>query len=204
LDGRDLARVQVALRGAGPLELLARGIVTSAAPLAAGFTLGAPLHHGHGRVGERRLLRDPDPRRAKDVAARAAGGGAARRVGAPRNRAANRAAACETRDPLRDPAQYDPLVSDLHRGVRPHPRRTAGFTLEHYRALASGGGMGRFAINSLIVTGIAVPLQILLSAAAGHALARGRFAGKGVTLGLATAFLILPRQVTLVPLYLLF
>jgi len=81
---------------------------------------------------------------------------------------------------------------------------SGGFTLEHYRALGQGSGMGRFALNSLLVTGIAVPLQILLSAAAGHALARGRFAGKGVTLGLATAFLILPRQVTLVPLYLLF
>jgi multiple sugar transport system permease protein len=88
--------------------------------------------------------------------------------------------------------------------VAPSDWWTGGFTLEHYRALGSGSGIGRFAINSLIVTGIAVPLQILLSAAAGHALARGRFAGKGVTLGLATAFLILPRQVTLVPLYLLF
>ncbi|HEY3156374.1 MAG TPA: carbohydrate ABC transporter permease [Candidatus Eisenbacteria bacterium] len=88
--------------------------------------------------------------------------------------------------------------------VAPSDWWTGGFTLEHYRALGSGSGIGRFAINSLIVTGIAVPLQILLSAAAGHALARGRFAWKGVTLGLATAFLILPRQVTLVPLYLLF
>ena len=88
--------------------------------------------------------------------------------------------------------------------VAPSDWWTGGFTLDHYRALGSGSGIGRFAINSLIVTGIAVPLQILLSAAAGHALARSRFAGKGVTLGLATAFLILPRQVTLVPLYLLF
>jgi len=77
------------------------------------------------------------------------------------------------------------------------------FTLEHYRALWSGGPMGRFAFNSILVSCIAVPLQILLAAAAGHALARSRFLGRGVTLGLATAFLILPRQVTLVPLYLL-
>jgi multiple sugar transport system permease protein len=79
-----------------------------------------------------------------------------------------------------------------------------GWTLDHYRALTQSGGMGRFAVNSLLVSAIAVPLQIVLSAAAGHALARGRFVGKGVFLGLATAFLILPRQVTLVPLYLLF
>ncbi len=88
--------------------------------------------------------------------------------------------------------------------IAPSDWWTGGLTLEHYRALASGGPMGRFALNSIIVTGVAVPLQILLSAAAGHALARGRFAGRGVFLGLATAFLILPRQVTLVPLYLLF
>jgi multiple sugar transport system permease protein len=77
------------------------------------------------------------------------------------------------------------------------------FSLEHYRALFSGGPMARFALNSVIVTAIAVPIQILLAAAAGHALARVRFVGRGVFLALATAFLILPRQVTLVPLYLL-
>ncbi len=76
-------------------------------------------------------------------------------------------------------------------------------SLEHYRDLFSGGPMPRFALNSIIVTAIAVPIQILLAAAAGHALARARFMGRGVFLALATAFLILPRQVTLVPLYLL-
>ncbi|HEX7078969.1 MAG TPA: carbohydrate ABC transporter permease [Candidatus Eisenbacteria bacterium] len=76
-------------------------------------------------------------------------------------------------------------------------------TLAHYRDLWSGGPMARFTVNSLVVTGVAVPIQILLSAAAGHALARARFVGRGVFLALATAFLILPRQVTLIPLYLL-
>jgi multiple sugar transport system permease protein len=76
-------------------------------------------------------------------------------------------------------------------------------SLVHYRDLFSGGPMGRFTLNSIVVTGIAVPIQILLAAAAGHALARVRFVGRGVFLALATAFLILPRQVTLVPLYLL-
>jgi len=46
------------------------------------------------------------------------------------------------------------------------------FSLEHYRELWTGGPMARFTINSLVVTGVAVPLQILLSAAAGHAIAR--------------------------------
>jgi multiple sugar transport system permease protein len=76
-------------------------------------------------------------------------------------------------------------------------------TLEHYRTLWSGGPMGRFALNSLVVSCVAVPIQLLLAAAAGHALARSRFLGRGLTLGLATAFLVLPRQVTLIPLYLL-
>jgi multiple sugar transport system permease protein len=88
--------------------------------------------------------------------------------------------------------------------IAPSDWWTGGLTLDHYRALGRSGGMGRFAVNSFLVTAIAVPLQILLSAAAGHALARGRFVAKGVYLGMATAFLILPRQVTLVPLYLLF
>jgi multiple sugar transport system permease protein len=76
-------------------------------------------------------------------------------------------------------------------------------TLDHYRALASGGPMGRFALNSIVVSCVALPLQILLAAAAGHALARARFLGRGATFALATAFLVLPRQVTLIPLYLL-
>jgi multiple sugar transport system permease protein len=78
------------------------------------------------------------------------------------------------------------------------------FTLEHYRDLWTGGPMARFALNSAIVTGVAVPLQVLFAAAAGHALARARFLGRGALLALATAFLILPKQVLLVPLYLLF
>jgi multiple sugar transport system permease protein len=78
------------------------------------------------------------------------------------------------------------------------------FTLDHYRDLWTGGPMGRFGLNSLIVTGVAVPIQVLLAAAAGHALARSRFLGQGALLALATAFLILPKQVLLVPLYLLF
>ena len=76
-------------------------------------------------------------------------------------------------------------------------------SLEHYRAILSGGPMARFALNSIVVTAVAVPIQVLFAAAAGHALARARFVGRGVFLALATAFLILPRQVTLVPLYLL-
>ena len=76
-------------------------------------------------------------------------------------------------------------------------------SLENYRDLAQGGPMARFTLNSILVTGIAVPIQILLAAAAGHALARSRFLGRGALLALATAFLVLPKQVTLIPLYLL-
>jgi len=78
------------------------------------------------------------------------------------------------------------------------------FSLAHYRDLWHGGPMARFALNSVLVTGVAVPLQIFLAAAAGHALARTRFLGRGALLALATAFLILPKQVILAPLYLLF
>jgi multiple sugar transport system permease protein len=78
------------------------------------------------------------------------------------------------------------------------------FSLQHYRDLWSGGPMARFAFNSILVTAVAVPIQVLFSAAAGHALARSRFFGRGTLIAAATAFLILPKQVLLVPLYLLF
>ena len=87
--------------------------------------------------------------------------------------------------------------------VAPSDWWTGARTLEHYRALAAGGPVGRFALNSLVVSAVSVPLELLFAAAAGHALARGRFAGRGVFLGLAAVFLILPKQVLLVPLYLL-
>ena len=74
---------------------------------------------------------------------------------------------------------------------------------DHYRALAAGGPVGRFALNSILVSGIAVPLTLLFAAAAGHALARTGHGGRGLFLGLAAVFLILPKQVLLVPLYLL-
>jgi multiple sugar transport system permease protein len=77
-------------------------------------------------------------------------------------------------------------------------------SLEHYRGLWTGGPMARFTLNSLVVTGVAVPIQVLFAAAAGHAIARSGFFGRGTLLALATAFLILPKQVLLVPLYLLF
>jgi multiple sugar transport system permease protein len=76
-------------------------------------------------------------------------------------------------------------------------------TLDHYRTLGTGGPVGRFALNSILVSGIAVPLELLFAAAAGHALARRGSAGRGLFLGLAAVFLILPKQVLLVPLYLL-
>jgi multiple sugar transport system permease protein len=87
--------------------------------------------------------------------------------------------------------------------VAPSDWWSGGLTLDHYRALVGGGPVGRFAANSIAVSGVAVPLQLLLAAAAGHALARGGFAGRGLFLGLAGVFLILPKQVLLVPLYLL-
>jgi multiple sugar transport system permease protein len=93
------------------------------------------------------------------------------------------------------------LGSDLP--IAPSDWWAGRLTLDHYRALASGGPIGRFTLNSILVSGVAVPLDLILAAAAGHALARGRFAGRGLFLALAAVFLILPKQVLLVPLYLL-
>jgi multiple sugar transport system permease protein len=87
--------------------------------------------------------------------------------------------------------------------VAPSDWWSGRLTLDHYRVLGTGGPMGRFALNSILVTGIAVPLTLLFAAAAGHALARGTVVGRGLLLGLAAVFLILPKQVLLVPLYLL-
>jgi putative chitobiose transport system permease protein len=60
---------------------------------------------------------------------------------------------------------------------------------------------GTYALNSLIVAFSAVALMVGLSAAAAYPLARMRFRGRSMIIGLLLASLLIPEQVLLVPLY---
>ena len=56
------------------------------------------------------------------------------------------------------------------------------------------GNIGRYAVNSAIVTGVSVTLILVLGAAAAFALSRYRFRGRAVVMGIFALGLLLPLQ----------
>lgn len=74
-------------------------------------------------------------------------------------------------------------------------------TLENYRIALEKFPLGRFLLNSLLVS-LAVALgQVVTSALAGYALARVRLPGKRFLFGGVVALLLVPGEVTFLPLY---
>ncbi|MEV6329295.1 carbohydrate ABC transporter permease [Streptomyces sp. NPDC051909] len=84
--------------------------------------------------------------------------------------------------------------------------RTPGFlpdapTLANYAKVADTIPVWTYAANSLVVAGIAVLGNIVGATLAGYALARLRFRGARLALGLFVATLVLPGEVTIVSQY---
>jgi multiple sugar transport system permease protein len=74
-------------------------------------------------------------------------------------------------------------------------------TLEAYRELTEVMPFGRMLLNSIIVTVVVVIAQVVTSALAGYGLARFEFRGRQALLLLFLATLMVPAQVTIVPLF---
>lgn len=74
------------------------------------------------------------------------------------------------------------------------------FLWENY-ATAWRGGVGRYFLNSVIVTGASVCLTLFISACAAFALSRFEFRGQGVLLLFVLGGLMLSPQVSLIPLF---
>lgn len=74
-------------------------------------------------------------------------------------------------------------------------------TLEAYRELTEVMPFGRMLLNSIIVTVVVVIGQVVTSALAGYGLARFEFRGRQALLLLFLATLMVPAQVTIVPLF---
>ncbi len=74
-------------------------------------------------------------------------------------------------------------------------------SLDAYRELREVIPFTRMVINSTIVTAIVVVLQVVTSALAGYGIARFRFRGRDALLLLYLATLMVPFQVTIVPLF---
>ena len=78
----------------------------------------------------------------------------------------------------------------------PHPLRW-----DTYVKAMSAGNFGRYAMNSLFLAAANLGTNVLLSALAGYAFARLRFPGRNLLFVLVLATLMVPYQVTIIPLF---
>ena len=79
---------------------------------------------------------------------------------------------------------------------------TGPWALDHYRTLFAGAGVSRYLVNSVLVAVAVVSLNVATAALVGYVLGRRRVPGeRWWTLGIV-ATLMLPRQVLMIPLYL--
>jgi multiple sugar transport system permease protein len=78
------------------------------------------------------------------------------------------------------------------------------FGLDHFASVWRSGPFDRYFLNSLWVAFWVVGSNMLLASMVGYALARRSFRGKRLLLLGVLATLMVPRQVTMIPVYLLF
>ena len=76
-------------------------------------------------------------------------------------------------------------------------------TLEHYRTLFTRLNLGRYLLNSTIVATAVTSLSLLINSLAGYAFAKLRFRGRDRVFRLLTLGLVVPVQVSMLPLFLL-
>lgn len=76
-------------------------------------------------------------------------------------------------------------------------------TLRNYELIFTRSSMLRWTFNSLVIATIPVSVSVLVSLAAGYIFARKHFRGREALFWLLLSSLMIPFQVTLVPLYLM-
>lgn len=77
------------------------------------------------------------------------------------------------------------------------------FTLEHYQALFTRLNLARYLINSTLLAIAVTLISLLLNSMAGYAFAKLRFAGRDRIFRVLLAALVIPAQVSMLPLFLL-
>lgn len=80
-----------------------------------------------------------------------------------------------------------------------HPAQWIHFTLANYLQVLGQGGIAHSFLNSLFITIPATLIPISIAAFAAYAFARMRFPGRGVLLMIVIALLIIPLQMTFIP-----
>jgi len=85
----------------------------------------------------------------------------------------------------------------------PPPLLPARTSLDNYRALFAAAGIGRYVVNSLLLSTAATVLSLLFNVTAGYAFAKLRFAGRERIFRTLLGALVIPAQVAMLPLFLL-
>ncbi|HLQ81557.1 MAG TPA: carbohydrate ABC transporter permease [Brachybacterium sp.] len=76
-----------------------------------------------------------------------------------------------------------------------------GFTLAAYVETLSEGKVPRWAWNSLLTSTLVTVITVVISALAGYALSRMRFAGRRFIITMTVASIMIPAQILIVPLF---
>ncbi|MGA9335122.1 MAG: carbohydrate ABC transporter permease [Rudaea sp.] len=97
-------------------------------------------------------------------------------------------------------------VSFMHPGEAstfPPPLLPAHATLVNYHELFERAGMGRYLLNSLFIASAITLLSLAFNLSAGYAFAKLRFAGRDRLFQILLGALVVPIQVTMIPLFLM-
>ena len=95
------------------------------------------------------------------------------------------------------------LMSPGDASVFPPPLLPGRVTLGNYRELFAQAGMGRYLLNSVVLTASVTLVSLLVNVAAGYGFAKLRFAGRDRIFKVLLGALVIPSQVAMVPLFLL-
>ena len=95
------------------------------------------------------------------------------------------------------------LMSPGEANMFPPPLVPGRVTLANYRELFGQAGMARYLVNSVGLTVLVTVASLTLNVAAGYAFAKLRFAGRDRIFKLLLGALVIPSQVSMVPLFLL-
>jgi multiple sugar transport system permease protein len=95
------------------------------------------------------------------------------------------------------------LMSPGEASTFPPPLLPGPPTLANYRELFAHAGMGRYLVNSVMLTTAVTLVSLFFNVGAGYAFAKLRFAGRDRIFKLLLAALVIPSQVAMVPLFLL-
>ena len=95
------------------------------------------------------------------------------------------------------------LMSPGEASAFPPPLLPGRPTFANYRELFAHVGMGRYLLNSVILTAAVTLVSLTFNVGAGYAFAKLRFAGRDRIFRILLAALVIPSQVAMVPLFLL-